>query len=227
MRRSLTLRTSFFLLLAATGVNSARAAAQVAPAVSDSTAPTCIAATPGSRWGLHAAWPMANGGSSNAPEAGPPAAQAGRQLAGTYDVVLVMTEGYPQARVSRTRLRLVATDSAARDRCDTGRCTGGQSVPAAGVMGAPGTPFDSAAARRRELRGPNAAEVIFTPREGSLVLRTNPGVTDAGTFLFVSEVTDSALAGRWSDGGIAMLMFERDGVAVGEQMTGYFCAWRR
>ena len=100
-------------------------------------------------------------------------------------------------------------------------------MPAAGTMGAADLPFDSAAARRGELRGPTAAQVLYSPRESSVQLHTDPYALDAGTAFFISEVTDSSLVGRWSTGGLRISLLVRSGVPVAEQEAGYFCAWRR
>ena len=141
----------------------------------------------------------------------------------------VPTQGVAQREVRRWRLRLVPTDSAARHRCRLGPCRADIVFPVGGarVHGADG--FDSVRAARRLLPSAQRIDVTYSEARGSLMLDADPDITDGGTLYYVARVTDSTLAGLWSDGGAGYIMqaVTVQGADLEESLKGYFCAWRR
>jgi hypothetical protein len=50
---------------------------------------------------------------------------------------------------------------------------------------------------------------------------------DAGTFYTITELSDTLLAGRWTDGSYLLTEMSRGNVQTLEHLQGYFCARRR
>jgi hypothetical protein len=100
-------------------------------------------------------------------------------------------------------------------------------VVAAGSFLAESSPFDSVAAAQRHLTGSRRVEVSYDSTAGRVGWSVGPPMLDAGTFYSVIVISDSSLAGRWTDGSYLVTEVQRGEVTTLEHMQGFFCARRR
>lgn len=138
---------------------------------------------------------------SNRPDSAPLPAVVGQALAGIWDVLTVTTEGAAPAEVERWRLRLVPTDRGVWYQCMFGPCrTQRVAVVAAGAPLRAHATFDSSASAQRRSTDPARIEAHYDSSTKHLTLSFGPPMLDAGTFYTVTELSDTLLAGRWTDG---------------------------
>jgi hypothetical protein len=152
---------------------------------------------------------------------------AAHALSGTWDVLTVTTEGASPAVVERWTLRLVPTAPEVWYDTHFGpRRSRNVAVVAAGAPIRSSTAFDSAAAARRHLTDRERVEATYDSSTNHLTLSFGPPVLDAGTFYAVAEVSDTLLAGRWTDGSYVVTEVQRGDVTTLEHHQGFFCAHR-
>jgi len=162
-------------------------------------------------------WPTKDGSGSGA-EYVPAGSRLAELLAGTYTVHLVTTEGIERPVVSRWRIVLLPVDSAAA----TPR-QGRSKRVMVGTRTDVQRPTSLDSLRRGRLLGETDIE-MSVDSGGDLSWQTAPGMLDAGRFFQVSSVDSAGFSGRWIDGSIAVLVFQRGAITVAEKVRGYYCA---
>ena len=156
-----------------------------------------------------------------------PRAVAANALAGAWDVLTVTTQGVASPEARRWQLRLVPTSPDVWYQCAFGPCRSDRvAVVAAGApLGGPAA-FDGLAAAARRSTDPDRVEAQYDSSGNSLTLRFGPPMFDAGTFYTVTEVSDTLMVGRWTDGSSMAFEVVRGGTNVLEHPEGYFCGRR-
>jgi hypothetical protein len=154
-------------------------------------------------------------------------ATASRALAGIWDLVAITTEGAAPAEVARWPLRLVQTDTGVWYQCALGPCPNRRAAfVAAGAPLRRSVTFDSVAASQRRSTDPERIDVRYDSTTNHLTLWPGAVILDAGTFYAVTEVSDTLLAGRWTDGSYVIAEVSRAGIKTLEHQQGFFCARR-
>ena len=157
-----------------------------------------------------------------------PPSEVAQKLVGTWDVLEVATEGAAPADVERWRLRLVKTQHTVWYQCALGSCrTQRVAVVAAGAPVRQDALFDTVAASERRLKDAGAIDARYDSTTNHLTFSPEQLVLDAGTFYAVTEVSDTFLAGRWTDGSYISAEVQRGGAMTFEHRSGFFCARRR
>jgi hypothetical protein len=162
-------------------------------------------------------WPTKDG-SAGGPEYVPTGARLADLLRGTFALHLITTEGGDTPLVSRWRIRLVPADSvrgpARRD---------GLKRVMVGTRIDVERPSSLDSLRRGRFLGEYDIEMLVDP-DGVLSWQTAPGSMDAGLHFRVSSVDSTGFSGRWIDGSIAVMVFQRGSLSVAEKVQGYYCA---
>lgn len=198
----------------------------VKPLAAQNPATPCFVPPDRDRFVSGVTWPTTNGSSTDV-KAAPDPAGLQQLLTGTYDLVLITTEGVVRPTAERFPFRMIPSDSAAATRCTFGACGPDRSFPMVAHRGAPLSAPDSTNLVHRQLFTPNEFDVSFAPRLGRLWILDVTASDGGGVYMYVSEVTSEGFSGRWSDAGMYVASFERDQIAVLEQPSGYFCAMKR
>lgn len=173
-------------------------------------------------------WLAAHDGGGMAED--PSVARVRELFRGTWDVLIVTTEGASRAEARRQPFHLFPTTDTASSECPLETCTDGRSWPMVGYFGlGPLPPSDSAKLIRRRFWSWNTFELQYHryPDGSRLVFNEIPSADGGGRYFTVAEASPTTLVGRWTDGGRVMRTVERAGVRVQEPYGGYFCAVKR
>lgn len=188
--------------------------------------PAAVCAAPRDPLGGAVMWPTPTG-SSNDPRTAPTARGLQGLLTGTYDILVVTTEGVERPTVERWQFRLMPSDSVAASRCTFGACDSDRSFPLVGHKGVSLSARDSLKLVRRQLLDSAEFDVSFTPKFGRLSIQEVTASDAGGFYMYPDALTAQGFSGRWSDAGMLGVSFKRDNVRVVERPSGYFCATKR
>lgn len=150
---------------------------------------------------------------------------AAQALSGRWDVLTVTTEGENPPGAQRWQLQLVAADSGAQFDCIIMPCrrTDVRVVAVGAPLGQ--APFDSVGITRNR-RASDRVVARFDHTTNHVTLDFGPPMLDAGVFYAVTQVSDTTLAGRWTDGSYVGFFTQRGNVTTVEHQQGFFCARR-